>query len=255
MGAGSLHERFATEAMPLEIKPIVTRLNDLMARLQEGFERERRFSGDLAHELRTPLAAIRATSEVAAKWPDQSPLDDFREITQAAMRLQQTVDSLLLLSRVETTSADITVHTVALGPLVEECVSLHRERAEQRGLRFDLRLDAALTLETDSRLLRILVSNLMDNATEYAPSGTDVEVMANEGAPFLRISNFAPDLAPEDVPRLFDRLWRKDVTRGDDAHSGLGLSIANSCALALKFVLRAELDEKGRLQMSLHREE
>lgn len=254
MGATSLHERFAMEALPLEIAPIVTRLNDLMGRLEQGFERERRFSGYLAHELRTPLAAIRATSEVAAKWPDQSSPDDFHEIAQAATRLQQTVDSLLLLSRVETTPADVTPQAVAPGPLVEECVALHLERARQRDLRLDLKLDSSFILETDPRLLRIIATNLISNAVEYAPSGSEIVIAAKDGDPFLCVSNFAPDLTPEDVPRLFDRLWRKDATRTDGAHSGLGLSIARSCAHALGFVLSAELDESGMLQISLHRE-
>ena len=254
MGAASLHERFATEAMPLEIAPIVTRLNDLMARLEQGFEREREFSGYLAHELRTPLAAIRATSEVAAKWPDQSSPDDFHEIAQAAARLQQTVDSLLILSRLETASADVTSETVALGPLVEECLALHMDRAQQRDLKFDLRLDPSPTLETDPRLLRIIITNLIANATEYASPGSEIVIAISDGGPFLRVANLAPDLTPEDIPRLFDRLWRKDTSRSDATHAGLGLSIASSCAVALGFALNAELDGSGVLQMSLHRE-
>lgn len=253
MGAASLHERFAVEALPLEIAPIVARLNDLMARLEQGFERERRFSGYLAHELRTPLAAIRATSEVAAKWPDQSSPDDFQEIAQSAARLQQTVDSLLVLSRLETATEEVTSETAMLGPLVDECLALHRDRAKQRDLRFDLRLDPSSTLETDPRLLRIIISNLIANATEYAPSGSEIVIAATDGDPFLSIANPAPDLNSEDIPRLFDRLWRKDATRTDAAHSGLGLSIASSCAVALGFTLTATLDGGGVLQMMLRR--
>jgi signal transduction histidine kinase len=254
MGAASLHERFAVESLPQEIAPIVARLNDLMARLEEGFERERRFSGYLAHELRTPLAAIRATSEVAAKWPDQSSPDDFQEIAQSAARLQQTVDSLLILSRLETASADVTSETVALGRLVDECLTLHMDRAKQGDLKFDLRLDQSLTLEIDPRLLRIIITNLIANATEYAPPGSEIVIAATGDDPFLRVGNLAPDLTPEDIPRLFDRLWRKDTTRTDATHAGLGLSIANSCAVALGFTLTAKLDDGGLLQMSLHRE-
>ncbi len=252
MGAGSLHERFDAEAMPSEIAPLVARLNDLMARLEQGFERERRFSGYLAHELRTPLAAIRATSEVAAKWPEQSSPDDFHEITQATMRLQQTVDSLLLLSRVETASADVTSQPVELSALVEECLTLHLDRAKQRELTFDLQHDPSLIVETDPHLLRIIVSNLIANATDYAPQGTAIVIAATNGDPFLRVGNPAPDLTSEDIPHLFDRLWRKDATRSDAAHAGLGLSIASSCAVALELVLTAELGESGTLQMSLH---
>ncbi len=252
MGAGSLHERFDSEALPLEIAPIVARLNDLMARLEKGFERERRFSGYLAHELRTPLAAIRATSEVAAKWPEQSSPDDFHEITQATIRLQQTVDSLLLLSRVETASADVTFQPVELRPLIEECLTLHLDRAKQRGLTFDLQLDPSLIVETDSRLLRIIVTNLIANATDYAPHGTAIVIVTTAGDPFLSVGNLAPDLTSEDIPHLFDRLWRKDATRGDAAHAGLGLSIASSCAQALGFALTADLDDGGTIQMSLY---
>jgi signal transduction histidine kinase len=254
MGTGSLHERFAADAMPMEMAPIVARLNDLMARLEQGFERERRFSDYLAHELGTPLAGIRSTSEVAAKWPDQSSPDDFRQIAQAAARLQQTVASLLILSRLETSSAEITSETVALRPLVEECLALHMDRARQRDLRFDAQLDRSPTLRTDPRLLRIIVTNLIANATEYAPPGSEIVIAVTDGEPFLRVGNLAPDLTPEDIPRLFDRLWRKDATRSDAAHTGLGLSIARSCALALGFALTAELEGSGVIQMSLHRE-
>jgi two-component system sensor histidine kinase QseC len=254
MGTGSLHERFAAEAMPMEMAPIVARLNDLMARLEQGFERERRFSGYLAHELRTPLAGIRSTSEVAAKWPDQSSPDDYRQIAQAAARLQQTVESLLILSRLETGSVDITDETVSLRLLVEECLALHLDRAKQRELRFDAQLDRSPTLETDPRLLRIIVTNLIANATEYAPPGSEIVIATTDRGPLLRVGNPAPALTPDDIPRLFDRLWRKDATRSDAAHTGLGLSIARSCALALGFNLTAELDGSGVILMSLHRE-
>ena len=254
MDAGSLHERFAGEELPLEIAPIVARLNDLMARLEQSFERERRFSGYLAHELRTPLAAIRATSEVAAKWPTQSSAEDFHDIAQSAARLQQTVDSLLLLARLETASADIALETVEMRPLIEECLALHMDRARQRDLKFNLQIDRSSSLKTDPSLLRIIASNLIANATEYAPPGSEVVLSATDGDPLLRVGNLAPDLTAEDMPRLFDRLWRKDATRSDAAHAGLGLSIASRCAHVLGFTLTAELDGNGAIQMSLHRQ-
>jgi signal transduction histidine kinase len=253
MDAGSLHERFAGEELPLEIAPIVARLNDLMARLEQSFERERRFSDYLAHELRTPLAAIRATSEVAAKWPTQSSPEDFHDIAQSAARLQQTVDSLLLLARLETASADIALETVEIRPLIEECLALHMDRARQRDLKFNLQIDPSPHLKTDPSLLRIIASNLIANATEYAPPGSEIVLSVTDGDPLLRVGNLAPDLTAEDMPRLFDRLWRKDATRSDAAHAGLGLSIASRCAHALGFTLTAELDGNGAIRMSLHR--
>src|SRR5204862_6654878 len=124
-----------------------------------------------------------STSEVAAKWPDQSSVDDFHDIAQAAARLQQTVDSLLILSRLETSSADVTSETVELRPLVEECLAPHMDRAKQRNLTFALQLARSPTLETDPRLLRIIVTNLIANAAEYAPPGSEIVIAAPDGDP------------------------------------------------------------------------
>ena len=256
MGARSLHERFAAEAMPSEIAPIVARLNDLMARLEQGFERERRFSGYLAHEsahsARRDSIRERSGGEMAA--PIHA--NDFREIAQAAARLQQTVDSLLDPSRLETCSV-----AISLWKRWHSARSLRSVRASHGpGQTARVEFDAATrswstTLETDSRLLRIIVINLISNATEYAPPGSEVVIAATDGdLCSAGWGNPAPDLTSEDIPRLFDRLWRKDATRSDAAHAGLGLSIASSCALALGFALTAELDGSGVLQISLHRE-
>ena len=248
MGADSLHERFAVEAMPREIAPIVTRLNDLMARLEEGFERERRFSGYLAHELRTPLAAIRSTSEVALKWPEQATPEDHAAIARLAARLQQTVDSLLLLARAETISAEIVREAVTLRPLVEECAALHAERAREREVTLTMRLDETAVLQTDARLLRIIMTNLIANAVEYAPPRSEVTLACRATDRLFEVTNAAPALTVQDVPHLFERLWRKDAARSDAAHAGLGLSLAQNCARALGLVLIAELDSRGDVE-------
>jgi signal transduction histidine kinase len=251
MGAGSLHMRFPAQAMPSEIVPVVSRLNDLIARLEESFERERRFSGNLAHELRTPLAAIRSTSEVAAKWPEQSSSEDYAEIARITTRLQQTVDTLLLLARTETASANVVREKVALRSIVEECATLHAPRAREREITLTLQLADALSLEADARLLRIIVMNLIGNAVEYAPPHSEVTLVCRTFDRVFEVSNAAPALTAEDIPQLFERLWRKDAARSDSAHAGLGLSLARSCAEALGFVLTAELDSRGQLSVAL----
>jgi signal transduction histidine kinase len=251
MGAGSLHMRFPAEAMPSEIVPVVLRLNDLIARLEESFERERRFSGYLAHELRTPLAAIRSTSEVAAKWPKQSSSQDYAEIARITTRLQQTVDTLLLLARTETASANVVREAVAIRSIVEECAALHAPRAQAREITLTLQLAAAPTLETDVRLLRIIVTNLIANAVEYSPPGSEVRVVSINRENPIEVSNPAPMLRPEDMAHLFERLWQKDTARSDSSHAGLGLSLAQVCASALGFHLSAELSAQNVLRMSL----
>lgn len=250
MNAESLHKRFPENAIPADIRPIVERLNGLMAHLEESFARERRFSGDIAHELRTPLAAIRTTSEVAIKWPDQTTTEDFSEIARLSTQLQQTLDSLLLLARMESSTAEAIQEPVRLQPLIEECAALYQKAAEARTITFNLQLTHAPEIESDPRLLRIIISNLINNAVEYAPAGNQITLTSNRENVF-ECTNNAPDLSPDEVSHLFERLWRKDKVRTESGHTGLGLSIAQSCATVLHHSLTAKLDDKNQLHISL----
>jgi signal transduction histidine kinase len=253
MDAESLHERFPEKNVPADIRPIVVRLNSLMAKLEESFLRERRFSGDLAHELRTPLAAIRTTSEVAIKWPDQASPDDFEEIHKIAANLQETLDSLLLLARMESSTPEKNIERVKTTALAEECRALHATRAEERGLRIELGSAQTNELETDPRLLRIIISNLIGNAVEYAPEGSTIVLETGTDDTWFQCRNAAPNLAADDVAHLFERMWRKDAARTESGHAGLGLSIANACANALDLNLCAKLDEQNQLCVALER--
>ena len=114
-----------------------------------------------------------------------------------------------------------------------------------------MRLDETAVLQTDARLLRIIVTNLIANAVEYAPPRSEVTLACGATDRLFEVTNEAPGLTTEDVPNLFDRLWRKDAARSDAAHAGLGLSLARSCAEALGFVLTAELNARSLLSVSL----
>lgn len=242
MDAESLHKRFSEQSIPADIRPIVERLNGLIAKLEESFARERRFSGDIAHELRTPLAAIRSTSEVAIKWPDQASPEDFSEIAELSTQLQQTLDSLLLLARMESSAAEAIREPVKMAPLIHECAALHATTAEKRGLTLTLQLKAAPEINSDPRLLRIMISNLINNAVEYAPEKSEV-ILSSNASTLFECTNNAPGLAPQDIPHLFERLWRKDKARTESGHTGLGLSITQSCANVLGYALKAELND------------
>jgi len=249
--AGNLRERFPTDHLPGEMEPIVGRLNELMHRLEQSFERERRFSGDLAHEMRTPLAAIRSTSEVAAKWPDQVTGEEHGEIAATAARLQRTVDSLLQLARTEKAAAETVREPVALNDLVARCLealngSVARSEISVRNL-----LPPATRVEAQPDLLATIVSNLLANAVEYSPRGGEVRIESGTDDCWLRISNSAPDLSAEDLPHLFDRLWRRDSARSSAEHSGLGLPLARSCAEVLGLSIHVRLDDEHVVHFSL----
>lgn len=250
MDAESLHERFSEKSAPADIRPIVVRLNNLMAKLEESFARERRFSGDLAHELRTPLAAIRTTAEVALKWPEQSTPEDFEEIQRLSFGLQQTLDSLMLLARMESSTAEKHVEKVNPATIVEEYIALYTSGAEKPTMQLDLKLNQNLSLDTDPRLLQIIMTNFIGNAIDYAPPESIVHITVGFENAIFQCENEAPNLTEEDMNHLFERMWRKDTARTESGHAGLGLSIAKACAEALNLELVAELND-GRLRISL----
>jgi two-component system sensor histidine kinase QseC len=251
--AESLAKRFPDAGLPTELQPITTRLNELLARLEESFERERRFSADLAHELRTPLAELRGLSEFAVKWPESRDPNTDSETFAIALHLQSLVTKMLALARSEHGQIPVTREPVALRPLVESVWRAFAERAQAKRLQVELDVPAGAAVETDPTLLRCILSDLLDNAVEYTPAGGLVRVEGPAGAtPFtLRVTNTAENLDAADVPRLFERFWRKDKARSDSEHAGLGLALAHAFAQALGWELSAALEPEARLTLTL----
>jgi len=253
--AASLKERFPTEGLPAELAPIAARLNDLLSRIEASFERERRFSADLAHELRTPVAELKSLAEVALKWPEQADPENYRDVREISERMQATIENLLTLARLENSRAAVHREPIRLADLVDTVWKPFAKGASEKRLKLSLTLGPEEAIETDRKLLEIILTNLFSNAVDYAPAGSTLQLTgATDAQPdrVLSLSNEAPNLCDEDVGHLFERLWRKDASRTDEAHSGLGLAIARSCAEVLHLRLSATLKD-GRLTLRLDR--
>ena len=235
----SLATRFDEAGLPAELVPIARRLNDLMGRLECGFERERRFSADLAHEMRTPLAELRAMAELAMQWPDQATPETFSGVLDVTARMQSMVETLLALARWESRADAAACEPVRPAELVRAGFSSLEKQAGARGLSWDFSVPDSLVWQSDPAVLRHILDNLLANAVEYADAPGCIRLHAD--ATGLRLSNPASHLVPEDLPRLFDRCWRRDPARSGSAHFGLGLPLARACAGALGMSLTAEL--------------
>ncbi len=251
INAESLTTRFAVEGIPAELAPIAGRLNELLARLEISFERERRFSADLAHELRTPLAELRSLAECSLKWPETRDRAADAEVLAAATQMQAIVTSMLALARAEQHQLVANAVPVDLATLAREAWSPHAMHAEQRGLVVAWRLTPAAVL-ADPVLLRSILGNLFENAADYAAGGV-VEVSLAVAGPTasLRVVNAVENLNAADVARLFDRFWRKEEARSGGRHFGLGLSLAQMFAEAMGWTLSAELVSGGKLAFTL----
>ncbi len=251
--AETLATRFVLAGLPAELLPIAQRLNDLLGRLEQSFDRERRFSADLAHELRTPLAELRSMAECALKWPDaRDPVLD-RDTLAIAQQMERIVTHILALARGEQGQLAVKPVCVALAPLVESVWQSFAARAAERGLNISIKLTASEGF-ADPALLRSIITNLCENAVEYTPAGGGIGITVRPddvGGAVVSIANTPNDLGVQDLPMLFDRFWRKESSRSGGVHLGLGLSLGRAFARAMNWTLTAAFDGQGRLVFTL----
>ncbi len=250
--ASSLATRFPVSEFPEELRPIGGRLNDLLARLQQSFERERRFSADLAHELRTPIAELRSLAECALKWPESRDAATDSEMLAIARHMEMLTASMLALARGASGQLAGPAEPVDAAALVNEVWRSFAPRADARHLQIAFSL-APLKVPADAVLLRSILTNLFDNAVDYAPEAGAIAISLARHATgvALAVSNPARDLEMTDVEKLFDPFWRKEAARSGGQHVGLGLSLARTFATAMGWSLTATLNAEKRLTLRL----
>jgi two-component system sensor histidine kinase QseC len=241
----SLGQRFAVQKMPIELLPICERLNDLLARLEDSFTRERQFTADAAHELRTPIAELRSLSEVSLKWPDDAEATSlaFQDALQIAFKMETIILRLLALARSESGRQLIVLTEVSVAEMVEETWRPFSDRAAENRLVVLREVPPELHLRTDRTLLEAILANLFSNAVEYTPAGGTVQIRVDPDHSWLRlaVSNSVDHLTTDDLPNLFERFWRKDAVRTPSEHTGLGLALCKAFAELLGYLLTAEL--------------
>ncbi len=259
--ADDLAARIDAEPTPSEIAPLKDRLNDLLSRLQASFQREQRFTADVAHELRTPLAGLRSTMEVALlrsreSQEYQAVLADCLGIVQ---NMQTMVSNLLMLARLD--AHQITFHQdrILLPDFVDACWRPFAEQARQRQITFESAMGDDLTCFCDPDNLSMVVSNLLANASEYTNTGGRIRATAHaaDGHIELTIANTGCSLTQAQIAQVFDCFWRGDSSRRDGGiHCGLGLALVQRLMTALGGSATAELQPGGvfavRLDLGPH---
>lgn len=234
-----------TMALPHELRPMVTALNDLMGRLAEVLQAQQHFIADAAHELLTPLTAL----QLQAQWLQRS--SDSREREEGLLELRAGVErtvrlarQLLALARQESKS-DSAVAEINLATLAREVVAEQAGTAAARQI--DLGFDQATPLRVrgEAEALKMMLSNLVDNAIKYTPAGgrVDVRVARTDDAGLLHVEDSGPGIPPEDLQRVFDRFYR----RAGQAVAGSGLGLAIVRNIAERQGLSLRLDNGGAL--------
>jgi two-component system phosphate regulon sensor histidine kinase PhoR len=212
----------------------------------------RDFVANASHELRTPIAAVRSATETLRSGALDDPSAAIRFvdiIDRNAQRLQSLLEDMLELSKLESNEFKLKRDRVELGRVVPIVLALFRERAEKKGVRLGAELPTKQTVvEGDARALEHVLSNLVDNAVKYCPSGTKVIVSAAEEEDRVKlvVSDSGPGIAAEHLPRVFERFYRVDAGRSRDVGgTGLGLSIVKHMVEAMRGRVAVE-SEVGR---------
>src|SRR4051812_26924347 len=231
VGPTRLDERVPQAGWPRELQPVVVAFDEMLDRLEDSFTRLSQFSADLAHELRTPIANLRGEAEVALR-RERSP-NEYKEVIESSVaeceRLSGMIDNLLFLARAE--AADRSVERTRFDgqAAIAKIADYYRTIAEERNIAISCRGEGEFN--ADPKLFGRAVSNLLDNALRHTPDGGAIEIAITQrdDASTVTVRDNGAGIAPEHLPRVFDRFYRADSARSS-AGTGLGLSLVKSIA-------------------------
>jgi len=235
----SLHRRLALSDESTDFADLVTTLNAMISRLETSFAGLRRFTADASHELKTPLAVLRADVERAMMESGHQTerMIALEEALQEVRRMTDLVESLLTLARADEGRFDLHREPVELGPLVQEVYETALILGEAQGVTVNLPFTADVIVMGDRTRLRQLFLNLVTNAIKYTPAGGKVElgVGRHPDNVTFAVRDTGIGISAADFPHIFERFWRADRVRSrmsERGGFGLGLAISQWIAQA-----------------------
>lgn len=214
-----------------DLAGLETAVNNLLTRMRAGYRQQVRFVDDASHELRTPIAVIQGYADMLDRWGKTDPQvleESIAAIKTEAERMKTLVEQLLFLARGDSGRQELTMKELDLAALAGEVWKEYQmiDPAHE----YALKAEGPLPVSGDEAMLKQAVRILTDNAAKYSPAGSPITISAfrdGESRPCVQVQDNGVGIAPEDVPRIFDRFFRADAARtGAIGGSGLGLSIA-----------------------------
>jgi two-component system, OmpR family, heavy metal sensor histidine kinase CusS len=224
-----LHERVPPAGWPRELQPLALAFDEMLDRLEDSFTRLSQFSADLAHELRTPIANIRGEAEVALTRPRATT--EYRDVIESTVaeceRLSGIVDNLLFLARAEAPEAPVERTSFDGRAAMEKIASYYETIAEERHI--NIVCSGEGEIQADPLLFNRALSNLLDNSLRFTSEGGSIAIAittSSNGAE-VSVADTGAGIAPEHLPRVFDRFYRGDASRSSNG-TGLGLALVKS---------------------------
>lgn len=219
------------QSVPEEIQPLVSVLNDLFSRLKSALEKERRFTSEAAHELRTPLAGLKTQAEVALGAQNSQERERaLGNIIQAVDRCTHLVTQLLALARIDSRQGAQTFELVSLAKIAGQQLGELVPEALRKNHEISVDADEEIKIRGSEVMLGVLIRNLAENAIRYTPAGgrIRVRIYRDEDVAVLDVIDNGPGISPDQRQRVFERFVRLDGAGDSAMGSGLGLSIVQN---------------------------
>lgn len=218
-----------------EIYRLAWTINNLLDRLQDAYSRERQFTADASHELKTPLASVMGTLEVLVRKPREREYyeERIRSSIVELRRMARVIDQLLLLARIDENAAHPGLREVQPSELMYAMLERFAPHIEQRALQVQLHIDNEARCLADREMLEIMFENLLSNAVKYSETFGVLRLTIESGAESVlcSVTNSGVSLSEETRKKLFDRFYRVDASRNSRVRgSGLGLSVVKKLA-------------------------
>jgi two-component system heavy metal sensor histidine kinase CusS len=227
-----LNTRLSVQDAPVELRQMGEAFNAMLDRLEDGVQRLSGFAADLAHDMRTPVNTLMVETQVALSRPRTA--EEYQALlasnSEEYERLARMIENTLFLARVDNAQLALRRESLDLQVELQRIHDYFDILAEDVGVRMTVE-SAPLHADIDPVLLQRAVNNLVSNAIRYTPAGGEVRLSARavDGGVEVAVRNTGPGIAPEHLPHIFDRYYRADQARSDQAHSaGLGLSIVRA---------------------------
>jgi two-component system heavy metal sensor histidine kinase CusS len=226
ISAGDLARRIPLPASQGEFRQLALTLNAMLSRLEEAFGRMRTFTANAAHELKTPVAAVRSALETSVGRSPREMEEAIRDALEDLGRLTEITDKLFLLARADAGRLLGATEPVDLAEIAGQVVGAFEGPAGARRIAIHLESKPA-TMKADGALLRRAIHNLVENAVKYGKEGGEIRIRV--GPAGVEVRNDGPSIPPEHLSHVFDRFFRVDPARSDRVPgAGLGLAIVKS---------------------------
>ena len=242
---------------PVEIKPVVTTLNQLLSRIDTTVQRMRRFTADAAHELRTPLAELRTVTDVALRSPNKTERmsDAVQHANQLSHTMANTVNAMLQLARFQTGQqlTPVAEVNIALPQFIQDILSQHRRTVTEKKQHVAFKPVDSFTRLLDADLSHLIFNNLISNATAYAPEGTTlhIQLAPTENGFVFTLENQVENIEPEDLEHFTQPFWRKGKSRHQRDHVGLGLALVSEACQRMNLTLHFSLTDAHTLRCTV----